>query len=361
MFYNIDNATPTPKAVKHIFANGADLATIQGRGADAIIYYNSTDSLNSSSIMTDSAGAIAETMDYYPFGSIRLDTKPAGSTFTEQRKYIGQEYDEDTGLNYLNARYYNSDIARFTSQDPMFWNFDKEWLADPQNQNSYSYARNNPIISSDPSGESSEVVIKKIYWNGIPIPGAHGDIEINPELGSILGDSKYTIGGYISGDKPDTNRLKIEINKPSAYSYPESRILARIPLVVPEGMSVDQYDQRLLGSGYDLTETDLGEYTFPGHPISSNPNSGNAWTQVVLNAGGVVPKIPSTYYASGILGKNTPYFPLGSGNSLNTPSYGQQAISAVKNAVNDKVQSVLNSVSSTLSQLTKELVKANKR
>ena len=63
--------------------------------------------------MTDSTGAIAETMDYYPFGEIRFDeAAPAGAAgspaFSEQRKYIGQEYDADTGLNYLNARYYNS-------------------------------------------------------------------------------------------------------------------------------------------------------------------------------------------------------------------------------------------------------------
>ncbi|MBI1866507.1 MAG: type IV secretion protein Rhs, partial [Candidatus Staskawiczbacteria bacterium] len=32
---------------------------------------------------------------------------------------MGQEYDAETGLNYLNARYYNSNIGRFISQDPM--------------------------------------------------------------------------------------------------------------------------------------------------------------------------------------------------------------------------------------------------
>ena len=76
------------------------------------------------------------------------------SGYAEQRKFIGQEYDAETGLNYLNARYYNANTGRFVSEDPMFWNFDQAWLADPQNQNSYAYARNNPIILSDPSGKS---------------------------------------------------------------------------------------------------------------------------------------------------------------------------------------------------------------
>lgn len=72
--------------------------------------------------------------------------------FSEQRKFIGQEYDAITGLDYLNARYYDAKRGQFTSQDPMFWNPTPELLADPQQLNSYSYARNNPIISSDPSG-----------------------------------------------------------------------------------------------------------------------------------------------------------------------------------------------------------------
>lgn len=68
------------------------------------------------------------------------------------RIYIGQEFDQDTELNYLNARYYEGTRGQFISQDPMFRSFDEAWLADPQNQNSYSYARNNPINRSDPTG-----------------------------------------------------------------------------------------------------------------------------------------------------------------------------------------------------------------
>ena len=88
-------------------------------------------------------------MDYFPFGAIRLDEK--SGTFDEQRKYIGQEYDKETGLDYLNARYYNPRAGIFISQDPMFWS-EKINLSNPQEYNSYSYAANNPIIKSDPTG-----------------------------------------------------------------------------------------------------------------------------------------------------------------------------------------------------------------
>src|SRR3989338_2522200 len=72
--------------------------------------------------------------------------------FTEQRKFIGEEYDATTDLNYLNARYYNAKIGRFVTEDPMFWSLPNELLTDPQQLNSYSYARNNPIVGSDPTG-----------------------------------------------------------------------------------------------------------------------------------------------------------------------------------------------------------------
>ncbi|HRH31639.1 MAG TPA: RHS repeat-associated core domain-containing protein, partial [Candidatus Paceibacterota bacterium] len=89
----------------------------------------------------------------YPFGSIRLDQK--AGTFSVQRKYIGQQYDAENGLSYLNARYYNPAIGRFMSQDSEFWKTSPDWLLDPQNQNAYAYARNNPINLSDPSGNSA--------------------------------------------------------------------------------------------------------------------------------------------------------------------------------------------------------------
>jgi len=103
----------------------------------------------------------------------------------------------------------------------------------------------------------------------------------------------------------------------------------------------------------DLSKKDLGNYFLTGRPISSDANSGNTWTQVIIDAGGTVPQIQNVYYGSGILGKNTPYFPLGSGNPMETPSYRQQATTAVKNTVNSitsKISSALNSIKSKLHQ-----------
>ena len=63
-------------------------------------------------------------------------------------RYRSYYYDEDTGLYYLNARYYNPQWRRFISPD------DTAYL-DPDNSNGlnlYAYCRNDPINYSDPSG-----------------------------------------------------------------------------------------------------------------------------------------------------------------------------------------------------------------
>ncbi|MFA6096302.1 MAG: LamG-like jellyroll fold domain-containing protein [Candidatus Paceibacterota bacterium] len=153
-YYNTDG-TPT----KHVFAGGQLVATIKGTGASAQVYSVSTDHLTGSNIVTNSSGTVEESMDYYPYGDIRLDEK--ASSFNEQRKYAGHEYDTDTGLSYMNARYYNGRIGKFVSQDPAFLNLSqlKIQLVDPQSWNSYAYARNNPLVNIDESGQFWDTVI----------------------------------------------------------------------------------------------------------------------------------------------------------------------------------------------------------
>jgi len=153
--YNVDSMG---KKIKHIMAGNGMVATIETSGVTTTPHYISTDHLTGSNVVSSVTGTLEELMDYYPFGSIRLDEK--SGAFNEQRKFIGQEYDVDTGLNYLNARYYNSNIGRFISQDPLaiesLQTTDaKKFVAiisNPQNWNTYSYALNNPLVAVDPTG-----------------------------------------------------------------------------------------------------------------------------------------------------------------------------------------------------------------
>ena len=120
-----------------------------------------TDHLGGTNITTDTLGVITQTLDYFPFGDTRIDT----GTDTETRQFTGYIKDYATDLSYAGARYFKSDIGRFISQDPANLRLGinakelKQLLGDPQQLNTYSYARNNPIYFKDPDGEILPAII----------------------------------------------------------------------------------------------------------------------------------------------------------------------------------------------------------
>lgn len=180
-FFNKTTATTT----KHIYAGEDLIATIEGNGTATTTQYLHTDHLNSPSIITDSSGSVIQTTDYYPYGSTRVDT----GSFDEQRQYIGQEYDGETDLSYLNARYYDGDRGQFTGQDPVFWEIGQTTdgriaLQNPQLQNSYSYSLNNPITNKDPQGRCP-----------ICVP-----VAIGASVGFVGGIGSQAVGDYLTGD-----------------------------------------------------------------------------------------------------------------------------------------------------------------
>lgn len=67
-------------------------------------------------------------------------------------RFTGKERDAETGLDFFEARYMSSAQGRFTSPDPL-----PGWQGDPQSWNMYAYARNNPLLYTDPTGMSYEV------------------------------------------------------------------------------------------------------------------------------------------------------------------------------------------------------------
>jgi RHS repeat-associated protein len=121
-----------------------------GGSASTTVSYLLTDHLEGTNVVTNASGSVVQTLDYYPYGAPRIKT---GSDVS-QREYIGEHYDESSGLNYLNARYYDGSRGGFISQDPVFWSL-RQNLFDPQSLNSYGYANGNPIARSDPSGQQA--------------------------------------------------------------------------------------------------------------------------------------------------------------------------------------------------------------
>jgi RHS repeat-associated protein len=171
-YYNVASSSLAATTTKHIFStDGTLLATVVSSGTStASTTYLHPDHLGGTNVATDENAEVVQTLDYYPYGSQRIAT----GSFAEQRRFIGEEYDGDTEFSYLNARYYQGSRGQFMSQDPVFVNLgvdkrSKTLLADPQLQNSYGYARDNPIIFKDAMGEIAFLAVPAapVVWGWI--------------------------------------------------------------------------------------------------------------------------------------------------------------------------------------------------
>jgi RHS repeat-associated protein len=101
----------------------------------------------SSVVVASEAGQALSRLLYHPFGS--LDTKHSVGLDVVTPKFAGKEFDEEIGLAYFGARYYDPELARFTSADSRAF---LTVASHPQDLNRYAYVRNNPFRYRDPSG-----------------------------------------------------------------------------------------------------------------------------------------------------------------------------------------------------------------
>ncbi len=125
----------------------------------------------------------AEGLTAHSVNSDRLDSNvkhfPYGeesTTTTQNRTKFATYYrDSSTALDYARNRYYARTIGRFTSVDPLAGS-----LANPQSLNRYSYAGDDPVNFSDPTGLS----IWGDIWGGV---------------GSVV----RAIGGWLGSESED--------------------------------------------------------------------------------------------------------------------------------------------------------------
>jgi RHS repeat-associated protein len=113
-----------------------------------------TDQLGTPRMVFDKTGALAAVKrhDYLPFGEevyggSRTTAMGYGAADGVRQKFTSQERDNETGLDYMHARYFASAQGRFSSADSVAGS-----IGNPQSLNRYAYVGNNPLNFSDPSG-----------------------------------------------------------------------------------------------------------------------------------------------------------------------------------------------------------------
>jgi RHS repeat-associated protein len=135
------------------------------------VSYLTTDALGSPRIKTDANGNIISRNDYLPFGEdLYTAQRTQGVGYQPdsiRRKFTTYKRDDETGLDFAEARYYSARWGRFVSPDEFtggpdeLFDFEEDAsnnptfysdLENPQSLNKYQYTYNNPLNMTDEDG-----------------------------------------------------------------------------------------------------------------------------------------------------------------------------------------------------------------
>ena len=105
----------------------------------------------------DEAGTLQNQYDYDIWGNPTLTIETTSNAI----RYAGEFLDNETGLYYLRARYYDPYIGRFISEDS-YWGED----SNPLSLNLYTYCENDPIRYVDPTGHMSANELDWLFGKG---------------------------------------------------------------------------------------------------------------------------------------------------------------------------------------------------
>ena len=125
---------------KHIYMGSQRIVSKLNNSGGFYFYH--PDHLGSSSLITDGTGALTQHIQYVPFGEVFVEERT--NSRSTPYKFNGKELDEETGLYYYHARYYDPRLSVWLSVDPLAEKY--------PNVGSYVYCMSNPVIYIDPDG-----------------------------------------------------------------------------------------------------------------------------------------------------------------------------------------------------------------
>ena len=122
------------RAMKNNFQEGDSYEKMQ--------FYYHPDHLGSSSYITNLDGEVVQHIEYVPFGEVFVEER--NNIWNTPYLFNAKEFDEETGLYYYGARYYEPRLSLWMSVDPLQEKY--------PNISTYCYAANNPIKFIDSDG-----------------------------------------------------------------------------------------------------------------------------------------------------------------------------------------------------------------
>ncbi len=156
------------------------LSSVSPAQAAVTVTYYHTDALGSVVAASDESDSLLWTESYRPYGERQENFV---STDEHALFFTGKPHDDDTGLSYFGARYYNPSIGRFMGVDPAGFQD-----SNIHSFNKYAYANNNPYKYVDPDGELPILLLAFVaydFYSNYQETGNIGDAAKAAALGII--------------------------------------------------------------------------------------------------------------------------------------------------------------------------------
>jgi RHS repeat-associated protein len=174
---------------------GLNIDQVLAQDSPTGMVWSLADRLGTVDLLTDAVGNVANTRTYDSFGKLLNESDP---TVSFRYGYTGREEDKESGLDYYRARYYDPNVGRFISVDPIGF--------EAGDTNLYRYVGNNSTNATDPSGEWANFVagaaIGAVLDVGMQLwenRGTDKGIDLNRlAISTLTGAIGGGIGGFLS-------------------------------------------------------------------------------------------------------------------------------------------------------------------
>ncbi|WP_307783110.1 polymorphic toxin-type HINT domain-containing protein [Streptomyces sp. MBT53] len=137
----LNDSAGTATGVRYYSAPGGATIVRTGTGTN-YGFEIAADQHGTNSLYLDYTAQTPTWRQFDPYGNARGTT----TTWADNRTFLNKTTDTATGLTDIGAREYDPTLGRFISLDPLFE------ATSPQELNGYSYAGDNPVTGSDPTG-----------------------------------------------------------------------------------------------------------------------------------------------------------------------------------------------------------------
>jgi len=276
------------------YKNGG--ATGGTTGADFLYFYH-PDHLGSTSYVTDGSGEVYQHMEYFAFGETFIEEH----SNTERTPYLfsGKELDDETGLYYFGARYYDPRTSIWQSVDPLA---EKTGGWSP-----YNYGFNNPLKMVDPDGKfSTEVTENSDGTYKVVAAKADGDRKIyvvndkGQRTGKVIGKT-VTDYSFMGDDGKVVQGATIDLKNKAGENFLNNRIIGDKKLGLIHYMK-----NATGGKTYDFKTNDMDkrpkgqsrtQYMYRGMPVDGVPGLGDKSGVPTIATGRDIGNIGAGYVA----------------------------------------------------------------